>query len=29
MPITLEGYQNATGDIGDLLDPVYNEKVRD
>lgn len=22
-------YMNATGDIGDLYDPVYNEKVRD
>ena len=29
MPNTLEEYQKATGDIGDIYDPVYNRRVRD
>lgn len=29
MPDTLSEYQKATGDIGDIYDPVYNRRVRD
>lgn len=29
MPDTLNEYQKATGDIGDIYDPVYNRRVRD
>ena len=29
MPNTLLEYQKATGDIGDIYDPVYNRRVRD
>lgn len=29
MPNTLSEYQKATGDIGDIYDPVYNRRVRD
>lgn len=29
MPNTLTEYQEATGDIGDIYDPVYNRRVRD
>lgn len=29
MPDTLKWYQTQTNDIGDIYDPVYNEKVRD
>lgn len=29
MPATLKEYQDTTGDIGDIFNPVYNRKVRD
>lgn len=29
MPDTLSEYQKATGDIGDIYDPIYNRRVRD
>lgn len=29
MPNTLQWYQDSTGHIGDVFDPVYNESVRD
>lgn len=29
MPATAQWYKDSTGDVGDIWDPIYNERVRD